>query len=123
MPRETVAQRNARLAAEREYEEKMQAATYPQRLMAALEEATQKNNYELTVENGLFLLRDRDTGRWDNSLHLPVAYSADAQMGLESLQWDLRQKASDREEAARQAAMKEAALAKLTKEERELLGL
>lgn len=117
----------AEMAAEREAFEAArraeEATAYPARLMAALEEATQKNNYELTVEQGMFALRDRDTSRWDNNLALPVAYNEDAQRNLENLEWDLRQKAADREEAERRYAAKQAALAKLSKEERELLGL
>ena len=116
----------AELAAEREAYEAAQraerAAAYPAKLMAALEEATQKNNYELTVVNGMFSLRDRDASR-DPALSLTAAYTENSQNALENLEWDLQMKAEERAEAERRYAVKQAALAKLSKEERELLGL
>ena len=116
----------AELAAEREAAEALrvaeEAAAYPARLMAALEEATEKNNYELTVKNGMFSLRDRNESRAP-AMELTYQYNVHSYNELESLEWDLRSKAEERAEAERRYAMKQAALAKLSEEERELLGL
>lgn len=100
-----------------------EALTYPELLMAALEEATGKGNYELVVRDGVFSLRDRDGSRHDNPVNLSYAYSPEAQSLLEDLKYDLAAKAEARADAERRLAVKQAALNKLTKEERELLGL
>lgn len=113
------AEREATLAAAREEE----ARVYPQRLMAALEEATQKNNYELEVCNGEFVLRDRDVYPARLTLELTYQYNVHSQNLLEGLEFDLVKKAQERAEAARRYTVKQAALAKLTEEEKELLGL
>jgi hypothetical protein len=117
----------AELAAEREAYEAAQRAgealTYPVLLMAALEEATCQNNYELVVRNGVFSLRDRDGSRYDKVVKLTYAYSPEAQDVLEEFEWDLKMKAEERAELVRKAQVRGNALAKLTEEERELLGL
>ena len=122
MPRKT----REELSAERERVEAArraeEAKAYPAKLMAALEEATTKNNYELTVVNGVFSLRDRDASR-DPALSLTAAYTANSQNALENLEWDLQTKAEERAEEERRYAVKQAALNKLTEEEKELLGL
>lgn len=94
---------------------------YPARLMTALEEATVRNNYELTVQSGMFRLLDRDEGHYTSlSFHYdgPEDYAT-----LEELEWDLRVKADEREEARRKQEARLAALAKLTAEDRAALGL
>ena len=115
---ELAAEREAALAAERE-EERL---SYPSRLMAALEEATKKNNYELTVKNGYFALRDRDE-RDNYEFNFAYEYNSNTFFALEDLESDLREKAEERAESERRYEAKAAALAKLSKEERELLGL
>jgi hypothetical protein len=115
---ELAAEREA-VEAERRSQEKM---AYPTRLMMALEEATTKNDYELEVRNGMFSLRDRNS-RSDLTLSLTLAYTENSFNALETLEYDLEQAADERAEAERRYAMKQAALTKLTKEERELLGL
>jgi hypothetical protein len=97
-------------------------AEYPARLMAALELATRTNNYELSVENGMFALRDRDQRR-PEAVMLTTSYTLDNHTALDELEWSMRVKAEEREEATRQRQAREAALAKLTEEERKLLGL
>ena len=116
---ELTAEREAALAAQRAAE----ALTYPALLMRALEEATQNNNYELTVKDGFFELRDRDSSCYDVALSLAYHYDTHSQSALENLEYDLADKAQERAEAERRSAVKQAALSKLTKEERELLGL
>jgi hypothetical protein len=117
----------AELTAEREAYEAAQRAgkalTYPARLMAALEEATFPNNYELVVRNGVFSLRDRDGSHYDKVVKLTYAYSPESQDVLEEFEWDLKMKAEERAELVRKAQVRGNALAKLSKEERELLGL
>lgn len=117
----------AELAAEREaYEAAQRAAevlTYPALLMAALEEATKKNNYELTVKDGLFVLRDRDSSNYDVALTLTYQYNVHSQNALESLEWDLKEKSAERAEHARLSALRRAAFSKLSEEEKNALGL
>lgn len=122
MARETVAQRNARFAQEREARLAQEVTEYPQRLMKALEEATQKNNYELTVQANEFVLFDRDRPRNPSSA-LTMAHTLTSQLELEKLEYDIESKAEERAEHERRYEVKQAALAKLTKEERELLNL
>jgi hypothetical protein len=120
MARETVAQRNARFDAERDARLAQEVAEYPARLMLALEEATRENNYELTVKRGEFFVRDRNTGL---GLDLPPTYTFDGSVALESLEFDLQEAAKARAHARARAAVREAALSKLTAEERQELGL
>lgn len=99
-----------------------EAEAYPAKLMTLLEEATTKNNYELAVRNGMFSLRDRNS-RSDLALSLTAEYTENSWYALESLEYDLETAAAERAEAERRYQAKQTALNKLTKEERELLGL
>ena len=121
MARETKAQRLEREAAERAAYEAEMAATYPARLMAMLERAT-KVNFELEVRDGKFVLEDRDDRR-DRVVELTLTYSTENQEALHELEWRVDMKEEAEREAERKRLAKQAALAKLTKEERELLGL
>ena len=116
----------AEQAAEREealaLREAEEFAQYPSRLMKAMEEATQKSNFELTVKNSVFVLVDRDRPR-DNPFTLPMTHTKTAQWALEALERTLEEMAEDRAEAARRRDVRATALAKLTAEERELLDL
>jgi hypothetical protein len=125
MARKTQEEKAAEWAAERALAVAAQAAEYPARLMAALEEATQKNNYELTVKNGFFRLRNRDADRYGRGdvVEFSYLFNEEYQDRLESLECDLHYAAEERERALRLRAAKDAALAKLTKDERDLLGL
>lgn len=97
-------------------------AQYPSRVMKAMEEATQKSNFELTVKNSEFVLVDRDRPR-DNPFTLLMTHTRTAQWALEALERTLEEMAEDRAEAARRRDVRATALAKLTAEERELLDL
>ena len=114
------------LAAEREQARAMVAelefAQYPTRLMAALELATRTNNYELSVENRMFALKIRDYPR-DPALYFTMTHTPDSQLALENLEWEMKAMAEQQAELERQRLAREAALAKLTQEERELLNL
>lgn len=122
MAKETKAQRQAREADARQSRTAEQVEQYLPKLMTALEEATTKSNYELEVRNNLFALRDRDS-RYSNLVTLSAVYSQSNWDTLQALEWDLEVKAEARAEQERKQAMKQAALAKLTKEEKELLNL
>ena len=116
----------AELAAEREEaraaQEAHDFAQYPSRLMKALEEATQRNNFELTVKNSVFVLVDRDRPR-DTPFTMTMTHTMTSQWSLEALESTLEEMEMERAHARAQAAVRAAALNKLTKEEKELLGL
>ncbi|CAB4220847.1 hypothetical protein UFOVP1636_58 [uncultured Caudovirales phage] len=100
---------------------KAQFEQYPTRLMAALERATTLN-FELEVRNSQFNLRDRDDS-YSQLFVLTFTHDQDSQNALESLEYDLKDKAAAEAEATRKYELKKAALAKLTPEEKELLNL
>jgi hypothetical protein len=121
MARETKAERLAREAAEAAAFAAEQAATYPQRLMAMLERAT-KANFELAISEAMFFLEDRDDRR-DRTIALTLTYSKANEEALQSLDWRVELKEEAEREALRRVTARNAALAKLSKEEREILGL
>lgn len=121
MARETKAQRLEREAAERAAYFAELIATYPQRLMAMLERAT-KNNFKLVVREGKFVLEDRDV-RDDRVVKLTLEYSQANQEALHELDWRVDAKEEREREEQRRYAVISSALAKLSAEERELLGL
>lgn len=117
----------AELAAEREEAQALQEAhdfaAYPSRLMKVLEEATSANNYELTVENSMFVLRDREYQHRPETVTLSPTHTHESQDTLDTLEWVLESKMLARAALALRLEAKQAALSKLTKEEKELLGL
>jgi hypothetical protein len=121
MARETKAQRDARLEAERLALVAVAKATYTERMMALLERAT-KENFELEVKNGLFKVEDRDERR-RNAYNLQPTWTETADMDLYSLEVSVELKEEEREDRERVANLRATALAKLSEEERELLGL
>lgn len=121
MTRVTKAQRLERHAAMEAAFAAEQAATYPQRLMAMLERAT-KTNFELTVKDGNFLLEDRDDRR-DGTIALTLTYDNQDEEAIQELNWRVEMKEEAEREALRRVTVRNAALAKLSREERELLGL
>lgn len=123
MPRETAKQRAERLIAEQSLLDAERSTQYLTKLMAALEEATVKSNYELTVRNGQFHLRDRDSDSWRSEVSFSPVYSSSEWNALEELEWDLQRKDDERKEQERRHLLRQAALNKLSKEEKELLGL
>lgn len=126
MARETVAQRNARLEAERLERMLKEQEAYPARLMAVLERVSNEPRFELTVKNGFFTVEDRDA-RYDSEYELSYSWSKHAQETLDSLTWKLEEVEAERAEAQRRVAVKKEAERKarelFTDEERELLGL
>jgi hypothetical protein len=119
MARETVAQRNARFDAEREALMESERSMYPTNLMNQLERATNLG-YELTVEEAKFVVRERNSRtQWSMTL----TYDLTSQDMLDSMTWNVEEEELRRLAAEAKAQAKAAALAKLSKEERELLGL
>lgn len=124
MARKTKAELNAEREAYEEAQRVEREAAYPMRLMAALEEATKKNNYELTVVNSVFVLRDRDASRYDNDpAALSYVYTENSQNALENLEWDMKVKAEERAESERLSNLRRQAFLKLSQEEKDALGL
>lgn len=125
MARETKAERLAREAKARAAEEQALKASYPERLMAMLERATNQN-YELQVRNGAFVLIDPDARSGPYDL-LPYALSLESDSAsegtLRELDWRLEAKEEAEREARRRVEVRNAALSKLSAEEREVLGL
>lgn len=125
MARETVAQRNARYAQERETYLANQVAEYPTRLMAALTRATNAY-FELTVSDNKFQLNNRND-RYEFAVSLAYAHSPNSQEQLESLEYDLDRYERELAEARRRVEVKKEAERKvrelLSDEEREMLGL
>lgn len=122
MARKTKAELQAEREQQRALAWEIEVAKYTRRLMSALEQATHVNNYELEVLNQKFYLRDRDV-RKPEAVAFTLTHTYESQNALENLEWELRIKADQRAEAERQQQAREAALAKLTEEDRELLGL
>ena len=126
MARETVAQRNARLAQEREERLEAERLAYPLRLMSLLERVTNLSNFELTVKDGRFNVEDRND-RYRSDYFLTYTWSEGAQVALEELTYKVDNLEAERAEAERRYAVKKEAERKvrelLSEEERELFGL
>lgn len=125
MARVTKAERDAQMAAAAQAREAAEREAYPAALMALLERVTRHpDRYELTVNNGQFVVRDRmDTYLRESNTTLAYSWSRDAQESLERLTWQVEDYEQDLAEAERKLKVKRDALAKLTDEERDLLGL
>jgi hypothetical protein len=121
MAKETKAQRDARLEAETAQRVAVAKATYTERMMSLLERAV-KENFELTVENQCFAVRNRDARGFDSYAVTP-AWNDMADCELFELEMAVNSKEEEREERERLAKAKATALAKLTVEDREALGL
>lgn len=114
----------AELAAEREaYAASQQAvarATYTDRMMAVFERAN-RVNFELQVRSGVFVLEDRDDR--GEVFMLAAEWTLDSDEGLQDLEWRVESKEEAQAEAERRRQLRANALAKLSQEEREELGL
>jgi hypothetical protein len=121
MARETKAQREARWDSERDAQLAISRASYTERMMAVLERAV-RENFELNVSNGKFVVEDRDERRVSPYVVQPV-WSETADMDLYSLEVSVELKEEERAERERRANLRTTALNKLSQEEREALGL
>lgn len=120
MARETAAARRAREEAEENARQLEAAQNWLPRLMAAMELATGEFNFELTVKNEEFLLWDRD----EQEQHaLPLAYNPNRAWDLEAFENLLDRKNEELAEQRRVEMLRRSALAKLSAEERKVLGL
>ena len=121
MARETKAQREARLEADRLAQVAVAKATYTERMMAVLERAV-RENFELTVRSAKFVAEDRDERRVSPYVVQPT-WTETADMDLYSLEVSVELKEEARADREQRALVRATALAKLTAEERELLNL
>lgn len=96
--------------------------TYIERMMNVLFRAT-KENFELTVKDNEFLVNDRDDLRNGSMFLVSPVWSPMNDMIIYELSISVEIKEEERIKAERKFQMKRDALAKLTKEEKELLGL
>ena len=115
----------AELAAEREAAHQARydvaRATYTERMMAVLERAV-KENFELAVSNGKFVVEDRDNRRVDTFRVYPE-WTVVSDAALYDLEVSVELKEEARAEREQRANVRATALAKLTTEERAELGL
>jgi hypothetical protein len=121
MARKTKAELTAEREAAHQARYEVARATYTERMMAVLERAV-KENFELTVRSGKFVVEDRDERRASPYVVQPT-WSETADMDLYSLEVSVELKEEASAELVRKAQVRGNALAKLTEEERELLGL
>lgn len=123
MARETKAEREARVERENAEYHAAQVAAWPKRLMENLERATM-HGWEVSVKAGKFEVsfydsyNDRETKRFNYT-----ASEYNDWDSMERLEWELDSADRREEEATRKANLRAAALSKLSKEEREELGL
>jgi hypothetical protein len=121
MARETKAQREARLMKEEMERTTLAKSTYVQRMMATLQRATDEN-FDLEVsESSKFYVTDRDDR--DVSFLVEPVYSKESDESLQELEWAVQWKEQRKAEENRKYLVRQSALAKLTKEERDLLNL
>lgn len=102
-------------------QEAMERAAYCSKLMEAPVSACALG-YTLEAQRGAFHLRERNWSGCD-TVRLGAEYSRQNLMKLEEFERELQGKRDELEEIARKARVKQAALSKLTAEEREFLGL
>jgi len=134
MTRKTKAEKQAEQEATMAAFKAQEAAEYGPRLMRALEEATTKNGYDLTVHDGQFKLVDfnasylvdygNDYQTYTRKTYLfNPSYTTESFMELEDLEYRLHRLEEERVESNRLYNLKQEALSKLTDEERQVLGL
>jgi hypothetical protein len=121
MARETKAQREERLEAERQARWDVARATYTERMMTVFARAV-KMNFELTVDSNSFSLSDRDERRATPFLVYPT-WSELADSDLLDLEQAVEWKEEAAAEAERLRNLRQTALAKLTDEERRALSV
>lgn len=121
MARETKAQRLERETAQRQAELAQAEATYLDRVITVLERAN-KVNFELEVKNRQFVLVDRDD-RAREPYKLNYRFSEEDDIQLYRAEWAIDTKYVEEARRNQEFLTKQAALAKLSVEERRLLNL
>lgn len=122
MTRETKTQRETRLKEEYAAFYGEQERMYPVRLLHALERAL-RANFTVRASDGFLVVQDPYAGRYDMGLFISLQCSTEALESLEHLEDTVKRVEDKYKEAQRKLELKTAALAKLTAEEREVLGL
>ena len=121
MARMTKAQREAAEEAARVEQEKQLRTEYPTRLMKALSQATELQ-YALSVVNGSFVVTEPNE-TYPELFTMSYEYNAEAEQQLYDLELELSVKYAEFAEKERRQQVRANALAKLSFEERELLGV
>jgi hypothetical protein len=122
MAKETKAARVARERVEMETLFALRKVSYPQRLMEVLHRA-QAMNFEVDVEANSMSFSVFDRDERDSGFEVAYAYSEADDEELDSLERSVKYKEFMQAEETRKYTARRAALAKLTAEELELLGL
>ncbi len=118
------AEKQAALLEQQRHREAQEAVDYFPLLMKTLERATTEVGLPLVVRNGKFCLDVPRVWNDEPKTHeLAVEYSREAQFELDDCEAQLGYVLAERREAARKEQVKRKALAKLSDEERTLLGL
>ena len=120
MTRKTRLERDAEAQARRKKKEAEARAMFPARLMSALERATDLD-FEIIVRNGKFAVGDTDD--WDGFWEVGHEHSAESARVLDLMESELERQEQAVAEAERKVALRNSALAKLSEEEREVLGI
>ena len=121
MARMTKMQREAAEEAARVEQENQLRAEYPTRLMKALSQATELQ-FVLSVVNDSFVVTD-PSERYPELFTMSYEYNAEAEQQLYDLELELSVKYAEFAEKERRQQVRANALAKLSFEERELLGV
>ena len=121
MARMTKAQREATEEAARVEQEKQLRAEYPTRLMKALSRATELK-FVLSVVDGSFVVTEPNE-TYPELFTMSYEYNAEAEQQLYDLELELKLKYDEFVEKERRQQVRANALAKLSDEERELLGV
>jgi hypothetical protein len=125
MARRTAAERQAEAARMQELSEQalaaQEAAEYPTRMMALLERASDVG-FLVTVDKQQFVVQDL-SNRYGVEFRFGLQYDRNSMDVLDSLEFDVGGVEAERAEQRRLAELRNAALSKLTKEEREALGV
>ena len=121
MARMTKAQREAAQEAARVEQENQLRAEYPTRLMKALSQATELK-FVLSVVDDSFVVTD-PSERYPELFTMSYDYNVAAEQHLYDLELELKLKYAEFAEKERRQQIRANALAKLSFEERELLGV
>lgn len=125
MARRTAAERQAEAARMQELSEQARAAQeaeeYPTRMMALLERASDVG-FLITVDKQQFVVRDL-SNRYGTEFSFGLQYDRNSMGVLDSLEFDVSIVEAEQAEQRRLAELRNAALSKLTKEERQALGV
>ena len=122
MTRETKTQREMRLKEEYAAFYVEQERLYPGRFLRALERAL-RASFTARASDGYLVVQGPHAGRYDVGVFMSLRCSTAALESLEHLEDEVKRVEDKSKEAQRKLELKTAALAKLTTEEREVLGL